>query len=167
MLLRSSDPFREIDRIASQLLGTSTRPAVMPMDAWREGDRLVLEFDLPGVHPESVDVSVERNVLTLRAERAARNGDWQLLSGERPSGHFSRSIVLGDNLNMDDIDATFTDGVLRLVVPVAEKAMTRRVQIRSEGSGPAALNESSQPNQSGSSGAGERVEQDDTAPVSA
>ena len=86
MLLRSTDPFRDFDRLASQLLGTggtTNRPAVMPMDAWREGDRFVIEFDLPGVSKDSIDIDVERNVLTVRAERVAGNGDWQRLASER------------------------------------------------------------------------------------
>ena len=80
MLIRSADPFREFDRLAQQMMGTTNRPVVMPMDAWREGDRFVLEFDLPGVSPDSVDLDVERNVLTIRAERVAANGDWQMLA---------------------------------------------------------------------------------------
>ena len=77
MLMRT-DPFRDLDRLAQQLVGagTSTRPSVMPLDAWREGDAFVLEFDLPGVQPETLDIDVERNVLTVRAERSSKNGDW-------------------------------------------------------------------------------------------
>ena len=86
-LLRSTDPFRDFDRLAQQLLGgtggTTNRPSIMPMDAWREGDHFVLEFDLPGVAPESIDLDVERNVLTVKAERVARNGDWEMLAAER------------------------------------------------------------------------------------
>ena len=109
----------------------------MPMDAWREGDRFVLEFDLPGVNPDSVDLDVERNVLTIRAERVAPNGDWQMLASERPRGAFSRQLVLGDNLDLDRIEAGYRDGVLRLVVPVAEKAKPRKIELqvdRKEGS---------------------------------
>ena len=83
MLLRTTDPFRDFDRLTQQLLGTTNRPVVMPMDAWREGDRFVIEFDLPGVSPESIDLDVERNVLTVSAERVARNGDWEMLASER------------------------------------------------------------------------------------
>ena len=86
MLLRTTDPFRDLDRLTQQLLGTTNRPAVMPMDAWREGDRFVIEFDLPGVARDSIDLDVERNVLTVRAERVARNGDWETLASERPRG---------------------------------------------------------------------------------
>src|SRR3954468_22409480 len=112
MLMRT-DPFRELDRIAQQLVGagTTSRPVVMPMDAWREGDVFVLEFDLPGVAPETIDLDVERNVLTVRAERVARNGDWEMLATERPRGLFSRQLVLGDNLDLEHIEAAYRDGV--------------------------------------------------------
>ena len=129
MLLRTTDPFRDFDRLASQLLGTTNRPAVMPMDAWREGDRFVIEFDLPGVSPESIDLDVERNVLTVRAERVGRNGDWEMLASERPRGAFSRQLVLGDNLDLDRIEAGYENGVLRLVVPVSEKAKPRKIEV--------------------------------------
>jgi HSP20 family protein len=131
MLLRTTDPFRDFDRLTQQLLGTTNRPAVMPMDAWREGDRFVIEFDLPGVAKESIDLDVERNVLTVRAERVARNGDWEALASERPRGQFSRQLVLGDNLDLDRIEAAYADGVLRLVVPVAERAKPRKIEISS------------------------------------
>src|ERR1700712_3425024 len=134
MLLRNTDPFRDFDRLTQQLLGTTNRPAVMPMDAWREGDRFVIEFDLPGVAAESIDLDVERNVLTVRAERVARNGDSvnggrEMLASERPRGVFSRQLVLGDNLDLDRIEAGYDGGVLRLVVPVAEKAKPRRIEV--------------------------------------
>jgi HSP20 family protein len=129
MLLRTTDPFRDFDRLTQQILGTTNRPAVMPMDAWREGDRFVIEFDLPGVARDSIDLDVERNVLTVRAERVARNGDWEALASERPKGVFSRQLVLGDNLDLDRIEAAYADGVLRLVVPVAERAKPRRIEI--------------------------------------
>jgi HSP20 family protein len=129
MLLRTSDPFREFDRLTQQLLGTTSRPAVMPMDAWREGDTFVIEFDLPGIAKDSLDIDVERNVLTVRAERVARNGDWELLAGERTRGAFSRQLVLGDNLDLERIEASYVDGVLRLTVPVAEKAKPRKIAI--------------------------------------
>ncbi len=133
MLLRNTDPFRDLDRLAQQVLGTTNRPAVMPMDAWREGDRAVLEFDLPGVPPETIDLDVERNVLTLRAERVARNGDWESLAAERPRGVFNRQLVLGDDLDLDTVEASYDAGVLRLVVPVAEKAKPRRIEVSAGG----------------------------------
>src|SRR3954452_17233407 len=130
MLMRS-DPFRDFDRLAQQLLGagTTSRPAVMPMDAWREGDTFVLEFGPPGVHPEPPDRDGERNVLTVHAERPARNGDWEMLASERPTGLFSRQLVLGDNLDLEKVQADYRDGVLKLTVPVAEKAKPRKVEI--------------------------------------
>ena len=129
MLLRTTDPFRDFDRLTQQLLGTTNRPAVMPMDAWREGDTFVIEFDLPGVRAETLDIDVERNVLTVRAERPRRSGDWETLAAERPTGLFSRQLVLGDNLDLDRLDASYDDGVLRLRVPVAEKAKPRRIEV--------------------------------------
>ena len=130
MLMRS-DPFREFDRLAQQLLGagTTSRPAVMPMDAWREGDMFVVEFDLPGVRPETLDIDVERNVLTVRAERPARNGDWEMLASERPTGLFSRQLVLGDNLDLGNVAAEYDAGVLRLRIPVAEQAKPRKIEV--------------------------------------
>jgi HSP20 family protein len=143
MLMRT-DPFRDFDRLAQQVLGagTTSRPAIMPMDAWREGDRFVIELDLPGVRPESVDIDVERNVLTLRAERPARNGDWEMLASERPTGLFSRQLVLGDNLDLEQIQASYDAGVLRLVVPVAERAKPRKIEVASGGTSetPTAIN---------------------------
>jgi HSP20 family protein len=131
MFLRTADPFRDFDRVTQQLLGTTSRPAAMPMDAWREGDRFVIEFDLPGISKDTIDLDVERNVLTVRAERVARNGDWEMLASERPRGTFSRQLVLGDNLDLDRIEASYDGGVLRLIVPVAEKAKPRRIEVGS------------------------------------
>jgi HSP20 family protein len=99
------------------------------MDAWREGNTFVLEFDLPGVQPETLDIDVERNVLTIKAERPARKGEWETLASERPTGLFSRQLVLGDNLDLEHVDADYEGGVLRLRVPVAAKARPRKVQI--------------------------------------
>ncbi|MGZ4441524.1 MAG: Hsp20/alpha crystallin family protein [Nocardioidaceae bacterium] len=136
-----TDPFREFDRLAQQLIGsgTTSRPAVMPMDAWREGDTFVVEFDLPGVQPETLDIDVERNVLTVRAERPARNGDWEMLASERPTGLFSRQLVLGDNLDLDQVAATYDAGVLRLRIPVAEKAKPRKIEVATSGSSQTAI----------------------------
>ena len=139
MLLRTTDPFRDFDRLTQQLLGTTNRPVVMPMDAWREGDRFVIEFDLAGVSAESVDLDVERNVLTVSAERVSRNGDWEMLASERPRGRFSRQLVLGDNLDLDQIEATYQGGVLRLIVPVAEKAKPRKIEITGTTNQPSAI----------------------------
>ena len=132
MLMRT-DPFREFDRLAQQILGsgTTSRPTVMAMDAWREGDVFVLEFDLPGVRPDTVDIDVERNVLTVSAERPAKSGDSELLAAERPTGVFSRQLVLGDNLDLEQVHATYDAGVLRLVIPVAEHAKPRKIEVTS------------------------------------
>ena len=134
MLMRT-DPFRDLDRLAQQLVGagTSTRPSVMPLDAWREGDAFVIEFDLPGVQPETLDIDVERNVLTVRAERPSKNGDWEMLAAERPTGLFSRQLVLGDNLDLDRLEARYDAGVLRLTVPVAERAKPRKIEVTTGG----------------------------------
>jgi len=129
MLMRT-DPFRELDRLAQQALGTPSRPAAMPIDAYRRGDDFVVELDLPGVDAESIDLTVERNVLTVHAQRRRSvDGDVELLVGERPQGTFSRQLFLGDTLDTANIAADYTDGVLTLKLPVAERAKPRRVPI--------------------------------------
>jgi HSP20 family protein len=128
MLMRT-DPFRELDRLTQQVFGTAARPAFMPMDAWRDGDTFHIEFDLPGVNAESIDLDVERNVLTVRADRPSRNGNVELIANERPSGVFSRQLILGDNVDLDKISASYHDGVLALDVPVAEKAKPRKIPV--------------------------------------
>ncbi len=134
MLMRT-DPFRELDRLTQQVFGadgTLARPSVMPMDAWREGDTFVVEFDLPGVNPDSVDLDVERNVITVKAERPSRTRDTEMIAAERPRGVFSRQLILGDNLDTERIDAGYAGGVLTLRIPVAEKAKPRKITINSE-----------------------------------
>ena len=128
MLMRT-DPFRELDRLTQQLLGTAARPALMPMDAWRDGDTFHIEFDLPGVRADSIDLDVERNVLTVRADRPPRDGNLELIAAERPSGVFSRQLILGDNVNLDRISASYHDGVLSLEVPVAEKVKPCKIAV--------------------------------------
>ncbi|PJE97562.1 heat-shock protein Hsp20 [Streptomyces carminius] len=129
MLMRT-DPFRELDRLTEQLLGTVARPVGMPMDAYRTGDEVVVHFDLPGVDPESVDLDIERNVLTVSAERRWPGPeDAERIAAERPSGRFSRQVFLGDTLDVERIDASYDAGVLTLRVPVAEQAKPRRIQI--------------------------------------
>jgi len=132
MLMRT-DPFRDLDRLTQQVFGTAARPAAMPMDAWREGDEFVVEFDLPGVSPDSIDLDVERNVLTVRAERPARSGDQELVAAERPRGVFSRQLILGDNLDTSHVNASYDTGVLTLRIPVAERAKPRKITIMSKG----------------------------------
>lgn len=131
MLMRT-DPFREFDRLTQQVFGTPgtlARPSAMPMDAWRDGDTFVVEFDLPGVAPESIDLDVERNVVTVRAERPAPPRDTEFLAAERPRGVFNRQLVLGDNLDTDRIEAAYDAGVLTLRIPVAEKAKPRKIAV--------------------------------------
>ncbi len=129
LMLMRTDPFRDLDRFAQQVFGTAARPAVMPMDAWRQGDAFVVEFDLPGVSADSLDLDVERNTLTVHAERPARDQNQEMVASERPTGVFSRQLFLGDNLDTDKIEARYEDGVLRLTIPVAEKAKPRKVAI--------------------------------------
>ena len=128
MLMRT-DPFRDLDRLTQQVLGTAARPTAMPMDAWRHNDSFVVEFDLPGIDANSIDLDVERNVLTVRADRPAREGIEELVAAERPRGVFSRQLILGDNLDTDGIVASYHAGVLRLEIPVAEKAKPRKISV--------------------------------------
>lgn len=129
MLVRT-DPFRQFDRLAEQVFGTVSRPAAMPMDAWQAGHDFVVEFDLPGIEPGSIDLDVERNVLTVRAERTSPTGpDVELVAAERPRGVFSRQVILGDTLDSEQICASYNAGVLRLTIPVAEKAKPRKIAI--------------------------------------
>lgn len=138
MLMRT-DQFRELDRLTQQVFGTLARPAVMPMDAWRQGDEFVVEFDLPGVDPRSIDLDVERNVLTVRAERAELSENAETVAAERPRGMFSRQLFLGDTLDVDQVAASYTDGVLRLTIPVAERARPRKIEVTSRGREPQAI----------------------------
>ena len=139
MLMRT-DPFRDLDRLTQQLLGTPARPALMTMDAWRDGDEFVVEFDLPGVSPDSVDLDVERNVLTVKAERPPLNGDRELIAAERPRGVFSRQLILGDNLDMENVGASYNAGVLTVRIPVAEQAKPRKITISGEDGDRQAIN---------------------------
>ncbi|WP_346178770.1 Hsp20/alpha crystallin family protein [Streptomyces cuspidosporus] len=138
MLMRT-DPFREFDRLAQQMFGsaTATRPAALQMDAYRQGDEFVVMFDLPGVDPESIDIDVERNVLTVRAERRSMTPEGaETIAAERPTGTYSRQLFLGDSLDTERVDASYDAGVLTLRIPVAEEAKPRKIQITGGGSGP-------------------------------
>src|SRR5579859_1378918 len=131
MLMRT-DPFRELDRLTQQVLGTAARPATMPMDAWRQGDNFYICFDLPGINAESIDLTVEQNVLTVRAERAPVKADGaEPIVAERPYGTFTRQVFLGETLDADHIDAGYAAGVLTLTIPVREAAKPRNIQITS------------------------------------
>lgn len=135
MLMRT-DPFREFDRLTQQLSGTSSRPLGMPMDAYRAGDEFVVHLDLPGVDPETIELDVERNVLTVHAERSwAGPDDAERIVAERPTGRFSRQLFLGDTLDSERISATCDAGVLTLRIPVAEQAKPRRISIESGNTG--------------------------------
>lgn len=140
MLMRT-DPFRDFDRLTQQVLGTPSRPAAMPIDAYRSGDEFVVEFDLPGVDSSSIELTVEKNVLTVHAQRRRPEGDGiELLVGERPQGTFSRQLFLGDTLDTERIDAKYTDGVLTLRLPIAERAKPRRVPINASENNQTAIN---------------------------
>ncbi|MEQ4521039.1 Hsp20 family protein [Pseudarthrobacter sp. B907] len=129
MLMRT-DPFRELDRLTQQVFGTTARPATMPMDAWQEDGEFVVALDLPGVNVDSVDLDIERNVLTVKAERRdPTQPNVELLASERPRGVFSRQLILGDSLDLDHVKANYADGVLTLRIPVAEKAKPRKIEI--------------------------------------
>lgn len=131
MLMRT-DPFREFDRLAQQVFGTTARPAVMPMDAWQEDDEFIAAFDLPGVDLETIDLDIERNVLTVRAERKAPAGEGtELVAAERPQGVFSRQLILGDALDTEGVKASYDAGVLTVRIPVAETAKPRKIEISS------------------------------------
>jgi HSP20 family protein len=142
MLMRT-DPFRELDRFTQQVFGadgTLARPSVMPMDAWRDGDMFHVEFDLPGIDPDSLDLDVERNVVTVRAERSVRAEDVELIAAERPRGVFSRQLILGDNLDTEHIAASYRDGVLGLEIPVAAQAKPRKISVNHERGNAQAIN---------------------------
>ncbi|MEV6362422.1 Hsp20/alpha crystallin family protein [Nocardia asteroides] len=128
MLMRT-DPFRDLDRWTQQAFGTAAQPTAMPMDAWREGDEFFVEFDLPGIDPDSLDLDVERNVVTVRASRQGLDANRSMIAAERPRGVFSRQLFLGESLDTDRIRAGYRDGVLRLSIPVAEKAKPRKIEI--------------------------------------
>jgi HSP20 family protein len=133
------DPFRELDRLNQEMWGAGQRRTGggMPMDAYRQGDTFFIHFDLPGVDPSTIDLTVEKNVLTVRAERqlnwGGANGDLEVLVTERPQGSYSRQLFLGETLDADRIAASYEQGVLTLTIPVAEAAKPRRVQVSATG----------------------------------
>jgi HSP20 family protein len=132
MMLIRHDPFRDLDRLSQQVFGaagTTTRPAMMPMDAWQEGEEFIIELDLPGVDPASIDLDVERNVLTVKAERPALSGHYEHVVAERPRGVFNRQLLLGQSLDTERVNATYAAGVLTLRIPIAETAKPRKIEI--------------------------------------
>jgi len=131
MLMRF-DPLREFDRVFDQAW-SQTRQASVPMDAYRHGDSFVIHLDLPGVDPASIDLTVERNAMTITAERhwAPVEGD-QVVASERRQGTFSRQLFLGDRRVLDKNNATYESGVLTVTVPIADRAKPRRIAVASE-----------------------------------
>lgn len=141
MLMRT-DTFRELDRLAQHALGTLStgtwsRPTAMPMDAYRTDDEFVVAFDLPGVSPDGIEINVERNMLTVRAERRPLplDRDTQVQISERPLGVFSRQLFLGDALDAERIEANYDNGVLAIRIPVREQAKPRRVTVTAGSAG--------------------------------
>lgn len=125
------DPFRELDRLATSMLDSRQGPRVMPIDLYRDGDHYVLSADLPGVDPGSVDVDIDGQLLTIRAERTLRSDEQtQWLVRERPSGSFLRQLTLGDGLDTASISAHYENGVLSVVIPVSERAKPRKVEVQ-------------------------------------
>jgi HSP20 family protein len=130
MLMRF-DPFRDLDRLTEQLWGANgSRTRSFPLDAYRRGEAFFVHFDLPGVDPASIDLSVEKNVLTVSAERAwqPQEGD-EVVVSERPRGSFTRQLFLGETLDAERLEATYDHGVLTLRIPVAEAAKPRRIEV--------------------------------------
>ena len=138
MALVRSDPFRDVDRLFQQLWTaqqSGPRSMAMPMDAYRKDESFLLQLDLPGVQPDSVDLTVEDNVLTITAERPAppQNEGVESVIAERPFGNFTRQVVLGKTLDTEHIQASYEAGVLTVIIPVAEKAKPRRIEVSSTG----------------------------------
>lgn len=147
MALVRSDPFRDVDRLMQQLWGGGTprgtvgRPLAMPMDAYRKGDSFLIQLDLPGVKADSIDLTVEENVLTIKAERAAppTAENVEAVVTERPYGSFTRQVFLGENLDTEHVLAEYEAGVLTLSIPVAERAKPRRIEVTERSSEPQQL----------------------------
>jgi HSP20 family protein len=132
------EPSREFDRLAEQMFSAGLRgtPRSVPMDAYRRGEQFLIHLDLPGVDADAIELTVEQNVLTVRAERRfePEEGDEPVVS-ERPQGTFTRQLLLGESLDTDRLEADYDQGVLTLRIPVAEQAKPRRVQVTKSGSG--------------------------------
>jgi HSP20 family protein len=139
MLMRT-DPFRELDALAQQIAGNAARPTAMPMDAYRSGDAFLVLLDLPGVAADSIELTVEQNVLTVHAARKRPDGgEVEMLAAERPHGIFSRQLFLGNTLDTENIGANYSDGVLTLRIPVTERAKPRKVAVTSDQSEPVSI----------------------------
>jgi HSP20 family protein len=129
------DPFRDLDRLTAGLFGGRQGLRVVPMDLYKESDHYILDADLPGVDPGSIDIDVDGHLLTIRAQRTLRGQekqegmDW--LTQERPAGSFMRQLSLGDGIDADSITATYENGVLSVTIPVSEKAKPRKIEVGS------------------------------------
>ena len=134
MAVMRFDPFHDFDRITEQLLGGTRGMRTIPMEAYRRGDQFFIHLDLPGVVPDDVDLTIERNVVTIRAQRQSprQEGD-EVLIDERPQGSFTRQLFLGENLDAERLNASYDMGVLTLTIPVAEQAKPRRVEVDARG----------------------------------
>ncbi|WP_116195751.1 Hsp20/alpha crystallin family protein [Microbacterium trichothecenolyticum] len=131
------DPFRDLDRLAAGLFDTRRGPRRMPMDLYRDGDHYVLTADLPGIDPGSVDIDVDGQLLTIRAERTLTSGDdvkW--ITREREAASFLRQLNLGQGVDTARISASYNNGVLSVTIPVSEKAKPRKIEVMSEGGAP-------------------------------
>ena len=137
MVVTRFDPFRDFDRLAERMLSSASdlgqAMRAMPMDLFRTGDHFVLRFDLPGVDPGSIDVGVDGRTLTVRAQRTPTDQDVEWLTRERATGAFARQLTLGDGLDLEQIEATYADGVLTLTLPVAEQAKPRKIDVTYSG----------------------------------
>ena len=137
MLLTSFDPFVEFDRLARRTFGaghwTATVRPAMPMDVIRGKDEVQLRFDLPGVDADSIDVTVDRGVLTVSAKRTEETSEGEkLITRERVTGSFTRRLSLGDTLDSDKIEAAFAEGVLTVRLPLAATAQPRKIEISTD-----------------------------------
>jgi HSP20 family protein len=143
MTIMRFDPFRDLDRISQELFGASRALRAIPMEAYRRGDTFYVHFDLPGVNPSEVEVTAERNVVSVRASRESprQEGD-EVMVDERPHGSFSRQIILGENLDAERMQASYDQGVLTLMIPVAEQAKPRRVEVSGQAGSPQQVNAS-------------------------
>jgi len=130
MLMRF-DPFRELDRVTEQVDQVLRRTgSSIPMDAVRHGNQVFVSFDLPGVDPDAIDVTVERDVLTVNASRRFERAEGdEVLAGERPQGTFTRRVLLGQSLDTGKLEAAYDHGVLTIRLPVAEQAQPRKISV--------------------------------------
>jgi HSP20 family protein len=137
MTIMRFDPFRDLDRLTQEWFGASRAMRAIPMEAYRRGDSFYVHFDLPGINPNDVEVTAEPNVVTVRAQRQTprQEGD-EVLVDERPHASFSRQIILGENVDTERMQASYDQGVLTLMIPVAEQAKPHRVEVSAQASSP-------------------------------